>query len=172
MKYLSVFVFLWSFPAFAIEWDDEDCGPWNAYEGKVFSLVVDTSFHGKVTFKLCKSKEKNTLSITRSDFQFDAKLEKSTETTVREHIQLSKQEYDEIYSLYEKALRYNTLDKISGLDGSRWCLETQRGFTYTKGCFWTPGHRPKERGLDGLYNLGVHLWEISGLQKDKKLQLY
>lgn len=172
MKYLSIFILLWSISAFAIEWEDEDCGPWNAYEGKVFSLEVGTSFHGQVTFKLCKSKEQNTLSVTKSRMQYDEKSEKSTEIIVREHIKVSKKEYDEIYSRYEQALKYNALDEVSGLDGSSWCLESQRGFTYTKGCFWTPSHEPKERGLEGLYNLGVYLWSASGLKKDKTLELY
>lgn len=172
MKYLLIFFLLWPFCTHAIEWEDEDCGTWNAYEGKVFSLDVGTSFHGQVTFKLCKSEEQSTLAVAVHRMQFDEKSEKSTETIVREHIKLSKQKYDEIYIRYEQALKYNALDEISGLDGSSWCLESQRGFTYTKGCFWTPSHKPKERGLEGLYNLGVYLWSASGLEKDKTLKLY
>ncbi|MGI5310810.1 hypothetical protein [Rheinheimera sp. WS51] len=172
MKYLLLFLLLWPFCTHAIEWEDEDCGSWNAYQGKVFSLEVGTSFHGQVTFKLCKSKEQSTLAVKVHRIQFDEKSEKSTETIVREHIKLSNQKYDEIYSRYEQALKYNALDEISGLDGSNWCLESQRGFTYTKGCFWTPSHEPKERGLEDLYNLGVYLWSVSGLEKDKTLKLY
>jgi hypothetical protein len=54
--------------------------------------------------QLCKSKEKSTLAVKVHRIQFDEKSEKSTETIVREHIKLSNQKYDEIYSRYEQAL--------------------------------------------------------------------
>jgi hypothetical protein len=172
MKYISLIILLWPGWAPAIEWNDEDCGPWNAHEGKVFSLDIGTSFHGKVTFKLCKSKEQNTLSITKTSMKFDEETEKSTETIVHEHIKISKKDYQSIYRSYEKALNYNTLDDASGLDGSSWCIESQRGFTYTKACFWTPSYKPKSRGLNGLYELGSQLWKFSGLEKSNEFKLY
>jgi hypothetical protein len=80
MKYLSILILLWAGGSQAIEWHDEDCGPWNAHEGKVFSLDVATSFHGSVTFKLCKSKKQSTLSVTKKQVQIEEGTEKSTET--------------------------------------------------------------------------------------------
>lgn len=172
MKYISLIILLWPGWVLAIEWGDEDCGPWNAYEGKVFSLDINTSFHGDVTFKLCKSKEQNMLSVTKTKKKFEGETDNSTETIVREYIKLSKKEYQSIYRGYEKALHYNTLDEVSGLDGSSWCIESQRNFTYTKACFWTPSHEPKSRGLDGLYQLGSQLWKFAGLEKNNEFKLY
>ena len=170
---ISAFIsFILSSSAGAIEWQDEDCGPWSAYEGKVFSLEVGTSFHGGVTFKLCKSKEQPTLSVAKRRFKFDEEQQKSTETVERYHIKLPKAEYDKIYKAYKTGMRYNTLDKVDGLDGSTWCLESQQSFTYTKACFWTPSYKSESRGLKDLFNLGEFLWEFSGLDKNKELKLY
>jgi len=172
MKYIFMILVVWSGSSLAIELEDEDCGPWNRYEGKVFSLEVGTSFHGSVTFKLCKSEEQNFLSVKTRHIVLENENRGGTETIVRQYINISKDEYQKIFKHYEKALAYNTLDNVSGLDGSTWCIETQRSFTYSKACFWTPSHNPDARGLEGLYSLGNYLWQFSGLDKDNRFKLY
>jgi len=68
-----------------------------------------------------------------------------------------------VVALYEDALGYNVRDSAMGLDGSDWCLETRRGFTYSKACFWTPVDRAKERGISGLSTLGQELWRLAAM---------
>jgi len=76
-------------------------------------------------------------------------------------VSLNEATYRKLLTLYENALDYNVKDEAEGMDGSDWCLETQRGFTYSKACFWSPGAQPEERGLTGLAKLGEELWRIA-----------
>jgi hypothetical protein len=75
--------------------------------------------------------------------------------------------YKRIISLYERALDYDVKDNAMGFDGSGWCLETQRGFTYSKACFWTPEYETERRRLSGLLALGVELWRVAKLDSAK-----
>jgi len=172
MKYIFLFLSLVSASAFSIEWADEDCGQWNAYEGKVFSLDIGTSFHGGVLFKLCKSETQNFISVLTTQRTRKDEEKEIIETTTRKYIDISKEEYEKIFKLYETALQYNTLDESSGTDGSNWCMESQRSFTYTKACFWTPSYNSQKRGLKGLNELGSFLWEFAGISKNKEMRLY
>ena len=70
-------------------------------------------------------------------------------------------------SLYDMSLDYDVRLDVGGNDGSTWCLETQRGFTYSKACFWTPTDEPKRRKLNGLLELGRELWRIAKLDSSK-----
>lgn len=162
MRYLFFILLLRFNSVFAVESQDADCGRFNAYEGKVFSFEIASNFD--VTFKLCKSKKQDTLFVSATNLRFFDKDVK-TPATIRKHIKLSKEDYQTIFQLYEIALKYNTLDAGMGNDGSSWCLESQRAFTYTKACFWSADYRTEERGLEGLYNLGIYLLNFSGLEK-------
>jgi hypothetical protein len=73
--------------------------------------------------------------------------------------------YLQVAELHAQALRYNVMDDSLGPDGSRWCLETNRGATYLKACFWTPSADPAKRGLEGLYRLGEFLWGVATLEQ-------
>ncbi|BBN81463.1 hypothetical protein PA25_14480 [Pseudoalteromonas sp. A25] len=172
MKYIFLILTFLSTAALSIEWADEDCGQWNAYKGKVFSLDIGTSFHGRALFKLCKSETQNFISVLTTQSSRKDEVKEIVETTTRKHINISKEEYEKIFNLYEVALQYNTLDKSSGTDGSNWCIESQRSFTYTKACFWTPSYNSEERGLKGLNDLGSYLWEFANLSKNKEMRLY
>ncbi|HXI43592.1 MAG TPA: hypothetical protein VNH83_26655, partial [Bryobacteraceae bacterium] len=68
---------------------------------------------------------------------------------------------------YERALEYNVKDDALGNDGSSWCLETTRGFTYSKACFWSPEYNTEERHLTGMLALGRALWHLAAI--DDKL---
>lgn len=172
VKYFFVVLSLLSQSAFAIDWLDEDCGRYGAYAGKLFSLSIATSFHGTSEFKLCKSESQKYLVVSTIDFVKVDESQPLASRASRYRIQLFEQEYAQVTSLYKKALSYNTLDDVMGVDGSTWCLESQRGINYTKACFWTPSVNYEERGLVGLYNLANYLWEFTGLNKNEKLQLY
>jgi hypothetical protein len=80
--------------------------------------------------------------------------------------------FEKLVALYEKALEYNVKDDAWGLDGSLWCLETQRGFTYSKACFWSPDYQSEKRGLIGMVNLGEELWRFAELNKKEIGPLY
>jgi len=151
--------------------DNHCCSGQNCENG-TFTLDVATSFHGCFIFEICQSKAGGILDLTIERPVFDVETKISQPVTEQKQIRLTLSEYQNLYSHYEKSLQYNPLDKTMGLDGSCWCLESQLGFSYTKGCFWTPSHNPEKRGLDGLYQLGVHLWQISGLTEDHFLKLY
>jgi len=165
-KYFILLTFLFSGPAMAYGWDDEDCGRKNAKEGKVFELNIGMSFHGSFGFKLCKKLDKESLVIFSKNKSNELSNEPNKKT-----IELTKKQSEILNNKCIAALKYNTLDDSTGLDGSSWCIESQRGFTYTKACFWAPGSNTEKRGLIGLHDLGTHLWEISGL-KAQGIRLY
>jgi hypothetical protein len=172
MKYIFLILSFLSTSAFSIEWADKDCGQWNAYEGKVFSLDIETSFDGSVSLKLCKSETISFISVITTQRDHQDFPKDITETTTRKYILISKVEYDKIFKLYENALLYNTLDNASGKDGSTWCIESQRSLTYTKACFWTPSYNSDQRGLKGLHELGKFLRDFTELNKNKSMRLY
>jgi hypothetical protein len=156
----------------AVEWLDEDCGRYGAYSGKLFSLHIATSFHGEAEFKLCKSESQNYLTIATTELAKVGSDKPPARLKTRNKIILFEQEYVQIVTLYEKALSYNTLDDVMGMDGSTWCLESQRGINYTEACFWMPSFDSEERGLSDLYNLADYLWEFTGLSKNEAFRLY
>ncbi|RBP46997.1 hypothetical protein, partial [Arenicella xantha] len=116
--------------------------------GKIFTLSISPSFKDESVFKLCKREKPEKSFIVFED-------EKSIQTK-----EISGSEYDDLYALYDKALEYNLKDSAMGLDGSNWCLETDRGFAYSKACFWSPSYDTEKRGLQGLYKLGTTLLEV------------
>ena len=159
-KYLILLSFIITNSAQAFQWDDSDCGRKNAKEGKVFELNIGMSRTSSFSFKLCKKPDKDFLILASNN-----KPTKSNKKTTKKTIKLTKEQTEKLVEKYINALKYNTLDDATGLDGSSWCIESQRGFTYTKACFWTPGYNSEERGIAGLNELGIYLWKISELKK-------
>jgi hypothetical protein len=168
MKFVLFIFILFSRAALATEWVEKDCGQYNAYNGEVFFLKISTAFHGEVSFKLCKSKVQNVLNVR----VINHGASKEIATELNYTFPLFEQEYIQIIGFYQKAMSYNALDRISGTDGSSWCLEGMQGINYRKACFWSPGLGSEERGIGGLYKLGAYLWEFSGLDKNAALRLY
>jgi hypothetical protein len=124
----------------------------------VFSLAIDRSFDPGVKFELCarKAPVQNFLRLST-----ESKLH-SDRWTARKII-LEDSEYAKLLELYEAALEYNVKDDAMGLDGSSWCLETRRGFTYSKACFWSPQYETAQRHLSGMWALGEELWGLAAL---------
>ena len=153
---LLTFIALFSVFSFvsAGEMDELGCGEPSKNKGKVFELNMSLSFHGDVEYKLCRNIDKYILLVETS------------KSNNKEILELKSNEVEIILKKYEKALEYNTKDKEMGLDGSSWCLETKRGFTYLKACFWSPGYEPQKRGLAGLNDLGTYLFDISKLKEN------
>ena len=137
----------------------EQCGYRRAMDGTVFTLTISRSFHQEVSFQLCEREAPESSFIRFTNGK-----------TIRTK-KLNVEEYNELYAAYEKALEYNVKDDALGMDGSNWCLETKRGFTYLKACFWTPSSDSKNRGLNGLYQLGKKLWSVEGINLDDE-ELY
>lgn len=132
------------------------CGYRTQYDGTVFTLTISRSFHPWVEFKLCERKnpEENFILVST----------KSKEGMITHRkIPTELDTYESLYELYFEALDYNVRDAIMGLDGSMWCLETRRGFTYSKACFWSPEYDDEKRGLVGLVKLGKKLWECTDI---------
>jgi hypothetical protein len=158
LAYRSLFALatlLGSAPAFATGTEDV-CGERTARSGTVFTLTVERSFEPGVIFKLCDREDKSKrflLVSTQSSVQKDGWDTKS--------IPLGLQVYERVASLHEKSLDYDVRINAGGNDGSNWCLETQRGATYSKACFWTPTEEPSARRLIGLVELGRELWKLA-----------
>lgn len=135
------------------------CGDRTHYDGTVFTLDIERSFHPRVTFKLCQRTDpkENFLLITTES------RNRPRHSTDR-RISLDERAFARVVALYEAALSYNVKDDDSGTDGSMWCLETQRGFTYSKACFYMPSENSKARGLSGLSELGKELWHFAAME--------
>jgi hypothetical protein len=144
--------------------ESDPCGRRTRYDGTVFTLTISRSFHlGATTIKLCarQDAEENFLLVRTHPFP----VERNHVWKDRQ-IKLDSGLYERIVQLYEKALDYNVKDDTIGFDGSSWCLETRRGFTYSKACFWSPDNEPQQRGIVGLYQLGKELWSIAELEPE------
>ena len=142
---------LWIAPTLAGPGDV--CGRRTLRSGTVFTLSVDRSFEPTVTFKLCNREDKSRrflLVSTQATGHKDGWDSKS--------IPLGPEAYERLARLHEQALNYDVRIDVGGNDGSMWCLETQRGFTYSKACFWTPTEEASTRRLSGLVALGRELW--------------
>jgi hypothetical protein len=146
-----------SAPAFATGSEDV-CGERTAQNGTVFTLTVDRSFEPSVIFKLCDREDKSKRFLLVSTQSSGHKDKWDTKT-----IPLGLQAYERVVSLYERSLDYDVRINVGGNDGSIWCLETQRGFTYSKACFWTPTEDASARRLIGLVELGRGLWKLAKL---------
>jgi hypothetical protein len=135
------------------------CGYRTMSDGTIFTLDIARSFDPHVTFKLCERKDpkENFLLITT------ASKGRGKHSTDRRII-LDESSYARMVSLYDAALNYNVKDNNMGTDGSMWCLETTRGFTYSKACFYMPDDYPKNRGLSGLATLGEELWRFAKME--------
>jgi len=130
-----------------------------AHHGTVFSLHIQRAFHVGIEFKLCEREEpgQNFLLVTRDP-------DEKNKDDERIKVSLNDATSQQLLTLYENALDYNVKYMAGGHDGSSWCLETTRGFTYSKACFWSPGSNPEERRLTGLLKLGQELWRIAAIE--------
>jgi hypothetical protein len=138
------------------------CGERTMLSGTVFTLTISRSFEPDVTFKLCNREDKSKRFLLISTYT-SSRQDKWASTSVP----LESLAYDRIAALHEKALDYDVRIDWGGNDGSEWCLETQRGFTFSKACFWTPSDEPTKRHLSGLLELGKELWRIAKLDSSK-----
>lgn len=141
---------------------EDVCGESTARSGTVFTLSVERSFKPTVTFKLCNREDKSKRFLLVSTESRDHKDGWDTRS-----IPLGPQAYARVASLYEQSLDYDVRINVGGNDGSMWCLETQRGFTYSKACFWTPTEESRDRRLTGLVELGRELWELAKLDSSQ-----
>jgi hypothetical protein len=151
---------LWIAPALASP--DDICGERTSRSGTVFTLSVDRSFEAAVTFKLCNREDKSSrflLVSTQSKGHKDGWDSKS--------VPLGPEAYGRLVGLHEQALKFDVRIDVGGNDGSMWCLETQRGFTYSKACFWTPTEEASARRLNGLVELGRELWDLAKLDSSQ-----
>ena len=129
--------------------------------GAVFTLSIARSFHADVTFKLCRRQDAAMQSLWIS-----AQSAKNSKRWETRQISLDEPTFAKILAFYDKALEYNVKDDALGFDGSSWCLETPRGFTYSKACFWSPPYKAEARNLNGILMLGRELWRISELDPE------
>ena len=133
----------------------EDCGYRTVRDGTVFTLDIERSFDSPVTFQLCERTPPEISFVLVTTTKSSKKLPVDDAT------------YKSIYSLYEASLDFDLRDSAMGSDGSVWCLETKRGFAYSKSCFWSPDHNSEQRRLGGLHALGVRLWQLAHLDPMK-----
>jgi hypothetical protein len=123
----------------------------------LFTLNIYRTFDGVTEFQACKryKSKTNILFVT-------GKTSKSIAYNSTKL--LSESQFNDLETLYDRALDLNLRDHVEGADGSTWCLEAKMYPIY-KACFWSPD-KSDERHLIGLYNLGKHLWEITNQEKE------
>ncbi len=168
-KIFFLLILIFPLTSIASEVQAIDCGEKYLNEGEVFELTMSRSRSlSSYKIKLCQKPDRHYIIISKIPRNRTQDSDVESKVTI-----LNKNQIIKIRTMYEEALKYNTLDTIYGKDGSRWCLVSALGSNYTKGCFWSPGYKSiaGERGLLGLYNLGVYIWEITGL-KESNVKLY
>lgn len=141
--------------------DDDECGYRTRYDGTVFALSIGRSFDPGAEFMLCARREPKDSFLLVYVYIGDEKDNRSERKIV-----LNETTYGLLVALYEDALTYDVKDATLGLDGSTWCLETRRGFTYSKACFWSPEYEARKRGLIALHKLGAKLWKLAKLKPE------
>jgi hypothetical protein len=157
MARLGILISLCLFCSRAIAAEKHDfCGYKTVY-GTVFSLSISSAFGGGMEFNLCARRDPGASYITVT--RYAAENDKHGEPL---KVSLNDSRYQKLLTLYEDALDYNVKDNVMGLDGSIWCLETARGSTYSKACFWSPEVDSEKRQLAGLAKLGRELLSIAG----------
>jgi hypothetical protein len=156
-----LFILLCSEQSFATGAEDV-CGERTALSGTVFTLTVDRSFEPSVVFKLCDREDKSKRFLLVSTQSSGHKDKWDTKS-----IPLGLPAYQRVATLHEKSLDYDVRVNFGGNDGSTWCLETQRGPTYSKACFWTPTEESSARRLVGLVELGRELWKLAKLDSSR-----
>jgi hypothetical protein len=160
----AIFLLLSGIPAYAHAKDDV-CGFRSRTTGTVFSMSISRSMSFRntpVEFKLCERKEPSQSFILINSYPT-----RSSKTSVTRQVRVDETTFVNLVSLYEKALEYDVRDDALGNDGSGWCLETTRGFTYSKACFWSPEYNTEERHLTGMLTLGRTLWHLAGMDADR-----
>jgi hypothetical protein len=156
----ALVMLLWIAPALAGA--DDVCGEHTSRSGTVFTLSVDRSFEPSVSFKLCNREDKSKRFLLVS-----AQSRGHKDGWDSKSIPLGPEAYERLARLHEQSLNYDVRIGMGGNDGSLWCLETQRGFTYSKACFWTPTEEASARRLNGLIELGKALWELAKLDSSQ-----
>lgn len=163
-KSLVISILLGGIPLFAHA-KDEVCGMRTMRAGTVFSMSIARSRireDSYVEFKLCERSEPSpSFLLIRTG------TERSKKHSETRQLRIDETTYLDLVAMYERALDYDVKDDALGNDGSSWCLETTRGFTYSKACFWSPEYNTSERHLTGMLALGRELWHLAGMDSDR-----
>ena len=157
-KWAAICLLMLGTPVFAHAKEDV-CGFRSRTAGTVFSMSISRSMslnNTPVEFKLCERKEPS-----QSFVLTNVKSAHSQKRSVTRRLVIDETTFVSLVGLYERALEYNVKDEALGNDGSSWCLETTRGFTYSKACFWSPEYNTDERHLTGMLALGRALWHLA-----------
>jgi hypothetical protein len=144
---------------------DDICGIRTMRAGTVFSMSIARSRvlkNAYVEFELCeRSEPSQSFLLIRTGTERPKKLSETRQLRVDQTAYLN------LVAMYERALDYDVKDDALGNDGSSWCLETTRGFTYSRACFWSPEYNTNERHLTGMLALGRELWHLAGMEADR-----
>ncbi len=176
MKYIIFIILLNCSFAQAESLYEQDCSGSSGFSmGESVFLTIDTAFNGQTIFQLRKiewevesegSQPKKeieySLIIKNTNTVSDDENRKSTRTTTCDNRKISRAEYEKMLNLFKDALRVNFFDNVMGLDGSTWCMQiTGLAIQDRNFCFWSPEHESKQRGLEGLANLGKYLFKFA-----------
>ena len=144
---------------------DDVCGVRRMRDGTVFSLSISRSMvqeNAYVEFKLCERTQPS-----QNFLLIHTETERPRKHSEMRQLPVDQSAYLSLVAMYERALDYDVKDDALGNDGSSWCLETTRGFTYSKACFWSPEYNTNERHLTGMLALGRKLWQLAGMDADR-----
>jgi hypothetical protein len=144
---------------------DDVCGIRYVRGGTVFSLGIGRSRvleNSYVQFKLCQRP-----GPSKSFLLIHTETEQPKKHSETRQLPIDEGTYSDLFGLYDRALDYDVKNDTMGFDGSSWCLETTRGFTYSKACFWSPDVETDTRHLTDMLALGRKLWHLAGMDADR-----
>lgn len=133
-------------------------------KGDIFNLEIIMSFHEKTSFKFSRGSNGANVFLAKDQIEYDENGKKSADKIHDQVIKLSKAQEEQISSLLRTSLKKFNLDDAGGLDGSTWCLSLEGYATEISMCFWSPGYKSKERGLEALNELGQYMAELHGVK--------
>ncbi|WP_166838072.1 hypothetical protein [Rheinheimera pleomorphica] len=146
--------------------EEPNCSENEVFHGLMFELAVNNSLRDDMVFRFCVGKD---VSFLVSELYQTAYVsEDGIRPALNYHskVRLTSETKSKIDDLYKNALLNSRPDNVRGLDGSTWCFRPKSGNSYTELCYWSPIEHPgSERGLKDISNLGIYLFDISGLQE-------
>jgi hypothetical protein len=140
--------------------DNLNCSESEIFTGKLFQLNIKYSFKGEHEYQFCVGEESSFL-ISKFIERLGQNLPDLTHTS---QVKLTAENAEKLKRMYQNTVVALPKDTSAGMDGSTWCFKPKSGLSYSKFCYWSPEANTAERKLTKLYNLKLHIEELSGLK--------
>lgn len=161
--YLLIFIML-SFAAESAA-TEPNCAQDQVFTGQLFELSIEQSFEDDIVFRFCVSDDSSYLISQKfqTAYVHDGRFRPAL--NYESKVKLTSSLKDKIKTMYLKAMLNSLPDDVSGHDGSFWCFRPKSGAGYTESCYWSPIWTKHERELVDIADLGIFLFELSGLEQ-------